>query len=236
MNSLWVREWSHSSLSMMAVGNNFTCVTLSNELSECKSLSHVQLFVTPWAIESMEFTRPEYWSGQPFLSPGGLPNPGIELRSPALKADSLPAEPPGKPKNTGVGSLSFLQHLFQASPQTYEVGSVVPILQMSSPRHRKLETLPKFAQLVRAETRVGNQAAWFLKIVGILFSCCQCFQETRNGKTFCLSIICLKCDTQAQGSLHFVKNRSPTGHISLFLNAHSQLRWQSDQPTLAGKQ
>ena len=41
-----------------------------------------------------------------------LPNPGIELRSPALQADSLPAEPQGKPKNIVVGSLSFLQQIF----------------------------------------------------------------------------------------------------------------------------
>ena len=60
----------------------------------------------------MEFSRPEYWSGQPFPSPGDLPNPGIELRSLALQADSLPAEPEGKPKNTGVGSLSLLQGIF----------------------------------------------------------------------------------------------------------------------------
>ena len=58
----------------------------------------------------MEFSSPEYWSGQPFPSPGDLPNPGIELRSPALQADYLPAEPLGKPKNTGVGSPSLLQH------------------------------------------------------------------------------------------------------------------------------
>ena len=38
----------------------------------------------------------EYWSGLPFPSPGGLPDPGIEPRSPALQADSLPSEPPGK--------------------------------------------------------------------------------------------------------------------------------------------
>ena len=43
----------------------------------------------------MEFSRPEYWSGEPFLSLEGLPNPGIEPRSPALQADSLPAEPQG---------------------------------------------------------------------------------------------------------------------------------------------
>ena len=42
----------------------------------------------------MEFSRPEYWSGWPFPSPGDLPNPGIEPRSPALQVDSLPAEPP----------------------------------------------------------------------------------------------------------------------------------------------
>ena len=44
--------------------------------------------------------------------PGDLPKPGIEPRSPALQADSLPAEPPGKPKNTGVGSLSLFQQIF----------------------------------------------------------------------------------------------------------------------------
>ena len=60
----------------------------------------------------MEFSWPEYWSGQPFPSPGDLPNPGIEPRSPVLQADSLPAEPPWKPKNTGVGSLLLLQWIF----------------------------------------------------------------------------------------------------------------------------
>ena len=77
-----------------------------------KSLSCVRLFATPWTIQSMKFSRPEYWSGQPFPSPGDLPNPGIEARSPALRVDSLPAEPQGKPKITGVGSLSLLQGIF----------------------------------------------------------------------------------------------------------------------------
>ena len=71
-------------------------------------------FATPWittsqAPLSMGFPRQEYWSGLPFLSPGDLPNPEIEPRSPGLQADSFPAEPQGKPKNTGVGSLSLLQ-------------------------------------------------------------------------------------------------------------------------------
>ena len=77
-----------------------------------KSLSCIWLFVTSWTAQSMEFSRPEYWSGQPFPSPGDLPNPGIESRSPTLQADSLPAEPQGKPKNTGVDSLSLLQRIF----------------------------------------------------------------------------------------------------------------------------
>ena len=50
--------------------------------------------------------------GMPFPSPGDLPNPGIEPRSSALQADSLPADPQGKPKNTGVGSISLLQGIF----------------------------------------------------------------------------------------------------------------------------
>ena len=45
----------------------------------------------------MGFSRQEYWSGLPFPSPGNLPNPGIKPWSPALQADSLPSEPPGKP-------------------------------------------------------------------------------------------------------------------------------------------
>ena len=56
----------------------------------------------------MAFSRPEYWSGYPFPSPGDLPKPRIEPRSPTLQADSLPVEPQEKPNNTGVGSLALL--------------------------------------------------------------------------------------------------------------------------------
>ena len=67
-------------------------------------LSHVQVFVIPWAVAcqaplSMEFCRQEYWSGLLFPPPGYLPYPGIELKSPvspALQAGSLPAEPSGR--------------------------------------------------------------------------------------------------------------------------------------------
>ena len=53
--------------------------------------------VASQALLSVEFSRQEYWSGLPLPSPGDLPDPGIEPWSPALKTDSLPSEPPGKP-------------------------------------------------------------------------------------------------------------------------------------------
>ena len=61
--------------------------------------------MTSWTVAcqaplSMGFSRQEYWSAQPFPSPGDLPNPGTEPGSPALQADSLPSEPPGKPRRT----------------------------------------------------------------------------------------------------------------------------------------
>ena len=56
-----------------------------------------------YAVHGILQARVLEW--QPFPSPRDLPNPGIEPRSPALQVDSLPVEPPGKPKNTGLGKL-----------------------------------------------------------------------------------------------------------------------------------
>ena len=64
-------------------------------------------FLCPWG-----FSRQECWSGLSCPPPGDLSNPGIELKSPTLQADSLPSELPGKPKNTGVDSLSLHQGIF----------------------------------------------------------------------------------------------------------------------------
>ena len=65
-------------------------------------LSHSVALCHTWTVAhqvplSMSFSRPEYWSGLPFPSPGDLPNPGIEPVSYALQEDSLPSELPGKP-------------------------------------------------------------------------------------------------------------------------------------------
>ena len=82
-------------------------------------LSHfigVRLFVTPWTVGhqaplSMGFSWQEYWSRLPCPPPGDLPDPGTEPESPAspaLQADSLPAEPSGKPtldQETGLNDI-----------------------------------------------------------------------------------------------------------------------------------
>ena len=77
----------------------------------------VQLFMTPCTIArqaplSIGVSKQEYWIGLPCPPPGDLPNPGIKPRYPTLQADSSPSEPPGKPKNTGVGSLTLIQEIF----------------------------------------------------------------------------------------------------------------------------
>ena len=75
------------------------------------SLSRVRLCATPWTVAcqdppSMGFSRQEYWSVLPFPSPGDLPDPGIELGSPTLQADSLPTEPQGN-LSILVSSLNY---------------------------------------------------------------------------------------------------------------------------------
>ena len=83
-----------------------------------KSLTLVQLFETPWTLvhqapQSMQFSRQEYWTGFPFLSPGDLPNPGIKPGSPALQADALLSEPPGKKRDIRRIPMSYLLFSFR---------------------------------------------------------------------------------------------------------------------------
>ena len=66
-------------------------------LFQIKVAQSCQTLCDPMAIQSMEFSRPEYWSGLPFPSPGDLSKPGIEPGSAVLQEDSLPSEPPGTP-------------------------------------------------------------------------------------------------------------------------------------------
>ena len=58
--------------------------------SEIKSLDRVRLFATPWTIQSMAFSRPEYWSGLPVPSPGNLPDPGMKLGVSCIQKNHVP--------------------------------------------------------------------------------------------------------------------------------------------------
>ena len=72
----------------------------------------------------MEFSRQEYWSGLPFPSPGDLPDPGIKPWSPALQADSLPSELPGRP----LGLSTHIKYIFNSisSPLQDSISCIVP--------------------------------------------------------------------------------------------------------------
>ena len=87
----------------------------------CESHSCVWLFVISWTIAcqaplTIEFSRQEYRSGLPFPSPGDLPHPGIEPSSPALWADSLLSEPPGKPSERPFVVVQTLSHVPLCDP------------------------------------------------------------------------------------------------------------------------
>ena len=78
-----------------------------------QSLSHVQFSDTQWTMArqaplSMEFSKQEYWSGLPCPLPGDLPHPGIEPGSPALQAEYLPSDSPGKLNQGGSHANVFI--------------------------------------------------------------------------------------------------------------------------------
>ena len=92
-----------------------------------QSLTCVQCFATPWIVAcqaplSVEFSRQEYWSGLPFPTSGDLPNPGIKLGSPETEADSLPSEPPGKPREKIVSV--FVSKSYNKLHKIYQIKRV----------------------------------------------------------------------------------------------------------------
>ena len=96
----------------------------------CQLLSCVRLYATHWTVArqvplSMRFSRQEYWSGLPCTSPGDLPDLGIEPRSPALQADSLPSEPPGKQSRKSILCLSGFRIFLFFTPTHPSTGGVL---------------------------------------------------------------------------------------------------------------
>ena len=105
-------------------------------------------FVTPWimahqALLSMGFSRQKYWSGLPFPSPGDVPDLGIKPESPALQADPLPPDSPGKPKYIQMPCYVYLQclslslhvHLIYVGGMSFPSESIT-----QTPRHGLLLT------------------------------------------------------------------------------------------------
>ena len=91
-----------------------SCSVMSNSLQ----LHGLQLV---WLCWPWRFSRQEYSNGLPCPPSGYLPNPGIKPRPLALQVDSLLSEPPGKPKNTGVGSLSLFQGIFSTQESNWSL-------------------------------------------------------------------------------------------------------------------
>ena len=104
-------QWAHVPMSSAEEDHRLrSSVGLDTQRKKERKRSHsvgcIRLFATPWTVAhqaplSMGFSRQDYWSGLRFHSPGDLPDPGIEPGSPALRADALPSDPPGKPKKHG---------------------------------------------------------------------------------------------------------------------------------------
>ena len=96
------RDVSYRTREFDGVGGLVWMAIADLRLCCARLLGRVLIFAIPWTVPrqaplSMGFSRQECWSGLPFPPPSDLPNPGIEPRSPALPADSLLSEPPGKP-------------------------------------------------------------------------------------------------------------------------------------------
>ena len=97
----------------------------------------------------MGFSRQEIWNGLPCLPPGDLANSGIEPRSPALQADSLPSKQPEKPRNTGVGSPSILLGIFRTQESNWGLLHCRQILYQLSYQEVQYLTLSSVQSLSR---------------------------------------------------------------------------------------
>ena len=110
-NSFWTKSWGVTQVwagfleeHVHSCSLEFCWIKNKAECTGCVQCLIIQLFLTlcnpmdyvdPQAPLFMKFSRQEYWSGLPFPPPEDLPDPGIELTSPALQADSLPSVSPG---------------------------------------------------------------------------------------------------------------------------------------------
>ena len=140
----------------------------------------------------------EHWSGLPCPPLGDLSNPGTEPRSPILQANSSPSELPGKPKNTGVGSLSLLQGIFLTQESNQGLLHCRQILYQLS-YQRSPEQIHQVFKIVRL---LEMKVQWWLPDAGRraeLGSCCsmgikcQYIRWIRSGFHLCSIVPVLYC-------------------------------------------
>ena len=130
---------------------------------------HVWLFVTPWTVAHqapllMGFSRQEYRSGLPFPSPGDLPDPGIELGSPVLQADSLPLRNQGSLKDGHrfFKIFSFL-HIFAI----YHLSSLYQEVEIVSLLSEPVDCVACLSQwnTINCDTNKGLKSICVLRLV-----------------------------------------------------------------------
>ena len=153
-----IRSCESSSLALLKIGSTEEAngSLQLTKYSNCVKVKVAHLCLTLWDSVNYrvhEFSRPEYWKGQPFPSLGHLSNPGIELRSPTLQEDSLSAEAQRKPKNTGVGSLSLLQRVFPTQESNQGLLHYMQILyQLSSQGSPRAQSISVFYEKAKRTT------------------------------------------------------------------------------------
>ena len=141
---------------------------------------------SPSGSSSMEFSRQEYWSGLPFLSPGDLPNSGIRPGSPALQVGSFPSEPPVKSYIIADAAylhfkpylLFFLCLVSCSSVQALLIWSCFVLLPgitrmlMKEPLHNSNSSTYKvYEDFIRREQNLATWLCQFLLEVSALFLC-----------------------------------------------------------------
>ena len=106
---------------MKASSIDFIATVFSSVAQSCLILCNPMDCNPPGSSAHGDSPRQEYWSGILFPLPGDLPNPGIEPRSPASQADSLPSELPGKPPNEDIiNGLKIIALVFRWSPSFFK--------------------------------------------------------------------------------------------------------------------
>ena len=142
-------------------------------ICQCQSLSRVWLFATLWAVAcqvplSMGFSSKDNWSDWPFPSPGHLPDPGIEPRSPTLQVDAIPSERPEKAMHMEWVAYSFFRDLpeigIKLGSPAFEPTDVGNLISASSAFSKSSLNIWKFTVHVLLQPGLENFQHYFTSV------------------------------------------------------------------------